>query len=253
MASAMPRLMTPVLVSGDEATKLIDAQVEGKAYEPKQIKSVPSQFQKWITNNSARINAANNRGTLPYWLRDNAKFTGMKINPINTAVQAEIRKEALQKYNSYGDDWEKAYFDKYSDGFNVCHRDHKFTKTGGGGEAEKAVGKMLAKYNGKQVEFLPEGNKKGPDVSFDNKKWDIKYIDQANEGTIRKYLLDARKADNAIFYWNTNEKFNDLNNAAKREIGRLLKGQINGLPDIYYMDKNGLLKLLWEKQKGTNS
>ena len=157
---------------------------------------------------------------------------------------------ALQKYNSYGNDWEKAYFDKFSGGFNVFHKEHKFTKIGGGGDAEKIVGKILAKYNGKQVEFLPEGEKKGPDISFDNKTWDIKYIDQANEATIRKYLLDARKADNAIFYFTQEDKYTLLNNAIKREVGRFLKGQINKLPDIYVIDKNGLLKLLWEKQKG---
>jgi hypothetical protein len=40
---------------------------------------------------------------------------------------------------------------------------------------------MLAKYNGKQVEFLPENNYKSPDIKFDNQKWDIKYISTANE------------------------------------------------------------------------
>jgi len=52
-----------------------------------------------------------------------------------------------------------------------------------------------------------------------------------------------------FFSENTNEKLNDLNNAAMREIGRLTKGQIISLPDIYYMDKNGLLRLLWEQTK----
>jgi hypothetical protein len=242
----------PILVGPEDFRKMVDAEVRGEKYEPKQIKKVPLQFQKWVEKNNDRINVANNRGTLPYWMRDNAKFVGIKVNPINTIAQPEIRKAAAEKYNSYGSDWEKAYFDKYSGGYNVYHKDHKFSPTGGGGEAEKIVGVILAKYNGKQVEFLPEGEKKGPDVSFDNQKWDIKYINQANEGTIRKYLLDARKADNAIFYWNTNEKINELNSAAKREIGRLLKGQISNLPDIYYVDKNKLLTLLWKKQKGLN-
>jgi len=182
-------------------------------------------------------------------LKDNATFAGIKVNPINTIEQQEIRKAAIQKYNSYGSEWEKAYFDKFSGGYNVYHKEHKFSQTGGGGEAEIKVGKMLAKYNGKQVEFLAEGVKKGPDVKFDNKTWDIKYINKANDATIRKYLLDARKADNAIFYWDTNEKLNNVNNAAMREIGRLTKGQIISLPDIYYMDKNGLLRLLWEQTK----
>jgi hypothetical protein len=189
---------------------------------------------------------------LPYRIKDNAKFAGMKINPINEAAQPEIRKEALNRYNAYGSEWEKAYFDRHSGGYNVYHEEHKFAKKGGGGEAEKIVGKMLAKYNGKQVEFLPEGEKKSPDIKFDNQTWDIKCIEKANEETIRSAILNACKADNAIFYFTEESKYPLLNNAIKREVGRFLKGQTDKMPDIYEMDKNGLLKLLWEKQKGLN-
>jgi hypothetical protein len=46
-------------------------------------------------------------------------------------------------------------------------------KKGGGGEAEKivgkTVGKMLAQYNDRQVEFLPEGEKPKPDMRFDGR------------------------------------------------------------------------------------
>jgi hypothetical protein len=172
------------------------------------------------------------------------------VNPINIIVQLEIIKEAILKYNSYGSEWEKAYFDEYSGGYNVYHKGHKFSSTGGGGEAEKIVGKILAKYNGKQVEFLPEGWKKQPDIKFDGKTWDIKYINHANEETIRGAIRDARKADNVICYFTNENKSILLNNAIEREIGRFLKGQTSKVPDIYTIDKNGLLKLLWEKQKG---
>jgi transposase-like protein len=204
-----------------------------------------------MEKNRGRIDAVNNCGTLPY-LPDKRQFEiyGMKVNPINEATLLEIRKEALNRYNAYSDEWEKAYFDLYSGGFNVYHKDHKFTETGGGGNAEVTVGKMLAKYNGKQVEFLPEGWKKQPDVRFDGKTWDIKYIDNANEETIRSAIRDARKADNAIFYYTDESKYLLLVSAIEREAGRFLKGQTNKMPGIYEIDKNGFLKLLWEKQKG---
>jgi hypothetical protein len=246
-------VMTPILVSGDEATKLIDAQVKGEKYEPKQIKKVPLPFQKWVEENNDRITVANNRGTLPYWIKDNAKFAGIKVNPINTIAQPEIRKAAAEKYNAYGSDWEKAYFDRYSGGYNVYHKDHHFAKTGGGGEAEIIVGKMLAKYNGKQVEFLPEGEKKSPDIKFDNQTWDIKYVEKASEHRMRDAILDSRKADNAIFYFTDESKYLLLVSATDREVGRFLKGQTKNLPNIYYMEaKSGLLKLLWAKQKELN-
>jgi hypothetical protein len=240
-------VMTPIIVSGDEATKLSDAKANGKTYTPKQIK-MPSQFKKWIENNKDRVDKANNRGTLPYWIKDNPKAAGIKVNPINTVAQPEIRKAAFEKYNSYGSEWEKAYFDKFSGGYNVYHKDHIFTPVGGGGEAEIIVGKILAKYNGKQVEFLPENSKaKCPDLLFDCKTWDIKAIENANESTIRSYIKNARKADNAIFYF-TNEKYDDLLKAINREVGRFKKeNRIEELPDIYYIDKSNILKLLWGK------
>ena len=159
--------------------------------------------------------------------------------------------KTLEKYNSYGSEWEKVYFDEFSGGYNVYHQWHNFAEKGGGGDAEKIVGKMLAKYNGKQVEFLPEGGKKSPDIRFDNQTWDIKYINNANEETIRTYIKDARKAENAIFYSTDENKYVLLNSAIVREVGKFLKGQINKLPDIYYIDADGILKLLWKKEKGT--
>jgi len=160
-------------------------------------------------------------------------------------------KEALSKYNAYDAQvWTKEYFDEFSGGFNVYHIDHDFSETGGGGEAEIKVGKMLAKYNGKQVEFLPEGNKKEPDMKFDGQTWEVKYINNANIKTIRGYIEHARrkKADNGIFYWDSTEKIDYLRTAVESEVGKMRKlGRISEVPDIYYMDNRGLLRLMWKK------
>jgi hypothetical protein len=164
--------------------------------------------------------------------------------------RTELIKKAKLKYNAYNsEDWTKAYFDKISGGFNVYHKEHQFTSTGGGGEAEKTVGKMLAKL-GKQVEFLPENSyKKGrPDLNFDNITWDAKYINEANIETIRTYIKDARKAKNAIFYWDKNDRLEDLKNAVIRSIGYFKKNHaLYTMPDIYYMNKDGVLKHLFIK------
>ncbi|GHV58109.1 hypothetical protein FACS1894182_08920 [Bacteroidia bacterium] len=156
-------------------------------------------------------------------------------------------KTAVQKYHSYSDEWEKAYFDPDSGGFNIYHKDHKFSALGGGGEAEKTVGKILAK-RGRQIEFLPEGEEKSADIRFDKQTWDIKYIDHANEETIRNYIKDARKADNVIFYY-TKDKYLSLDNAIVREVGKYIKeNRVHELPNIYYIDLSfNELKLLWKK------
>jgi hypothetical protein len=111
---------------------------------------------------------------------------------------------------------------------------------------------MLAKYNGKQVEFLPEDKKKSPDIEFDNQTWDIKYIDNANEHTIRDYISNARKADNAIFYFTHEEIYLQMASSINRQTGYFTKkNKLQEMPDIYYMEvKSGLLKLFWGKQKG---
>jgi len=235
--------MSPVLANKTEFGKY----VRNENYTPKQITKMPKQFEQWMEKNNNRIEISNNRGTLPNFIKDNSKYAGIRVNLINTAKGKNIIKDAIKKYNSYGDEWEKAYFDEKSGGFTVYHKEHQFTKTGGGGEAEKIVGKMLAKYNGKQVEFLPEGEKKSPDIEFDGQKWDIKYIDNANEKTIRGYIEDARKADNVIFYFTKKEKYELLNNAIEREKGKFLKEQSSKIPDMYFIDKNKLLRLIWKK------
>jgi hypothetical protein len=75
-------------------------------------------------------------------LRDNATFAGIKVNRINVEGRNEFLRASKSKYDSYHpEDWEKAYFDEFSGGFNVYHKKHNFAKKGGGGEAEKMVGK----------------------------------------------------------------------------------------------------------------
>jgi hypothetical protein len=187
------------------------------------------------------------------------QFDRKKIDEANRKVishvfynRTELLKEAKLKYNAYDpEDWTKAYFDKISGGFNVYHKDHNFSKKGGGGKAEKIVGKMLARHNAKQVEFLPEsGYQKSPDINFDTQTWDIKYIDNANIKTIRSYIeIIRRKECQGIFYWEKEEKIQDLKSAMESEIGKLSKlGRMSEMPDIYYMNKNKILTLLWGKK-----
>jgi hypothetical protein len=244
----------PILKTPEELKAGNDRIMDGKRPtndSVNAVKDVPENFKRWVRDNEDRITVANNRGTLPNFLINNTKYTDIDVNRINTSVRHDIRTAAKKKFMSYNsENWSCAYFDEFSGGYNVYHKEHQFTPAGGGGEAEKKVGKMLAKYNGKQVEFLAE-NGKGksvPDIKFDNATWDIKLIDKANENTIRKYIRDARKADNAIFYFEDKNKYKELRNAIDREVGKYRKkGEIEKLPDVYYIDETWLLKLLWGK------
>ena len=78
----------------------------------------------------------------------------------------------------------------------------------------------------------------------------IKFINNANIKTIRGYIEEIRRqgADNGIFYWDETEKIEELREAMKSEIGKMLKlGRIDEMPNIYFIDKNNLLKLFWKK------
>ena len=64
-------VMTPIVISGDEAIKLIDAKIKGETYTPKQITKPPAAFNDWLRINNDRITRSNDNNTLPYWLKDN--------------------------------------------------------------------------------------------------------------------------------------------------------------------------------------
>ena len=49
--------------------------------------------------------------------------------------------QARKMYEAYApSSWTRAYFDSISGGFNVYHKEHKFSQIEGGGDAEKVVG-----------------------------------------------------------------------------------------------------------------
>jgi hypothetical protein len=246
----------PVMIPREEQDRMKELILKGedtsaitKKYE---VKDFPQGFKDWMAENVDRIERANNRGTLPHWIKNNAGTLKIDVKGINTqSLKYNIVEASRQKFAKYDDSaWKKEYFDPHSGGYNVYHKEHQFSKVGGGGDAEMKVGRMLAKYNGKQVEFLPENGKgKGvPDFQFDGQTWDVKYIQNANVETIRKYIKDARKAENVILYGV--DKYNDALDAAKRETGRFEKsGRLDELPNMYFIDEDGLLKLI-KKTKG---
>lgn len=217
-----------------------------------EVKDVPPKFKEWLEQNADRIEKANNRGTLPYWIAENKKYIDISASALNSAEKAKIIATARKSFNAYGPDWKKAYFDERSGGYYVVHKNHKLQTKGGGGDAELDVSMMLAKYNGKQVELVDEqprfSGDKRHDLRFDGQTWDVKAINNANVETIRKYIKNARKADCAIFYWDKESaKLEELRAAVDKEVARLSKlERIDEMPDIFYM-KNGLLRLIWKK------
>lgn len=232
------------------------------------VTDTPKDFKKWVKDHKEQIQGAKNP---PYWVRNNKdvvngiwrkKRDDTKEHPeVQNKKADEKLKEDIQKskhkYESYNSDWGKVYFNEKTGGYNVCHKSHQFStvKPKGanmsGGEAERHVGRILAD-RGKRVEFLPE-NGKGvgkPDLNFDESTWDVKYIPFANSNTIRKYIENAQKADNAIFYWDAENKIEDVKNAIDRTIGKYKKlGKLENIPNIYYInEKNEMIPIFKNKK-----
>ena len=271
----------PILCSMDEMIamqkRLLNDEEPGDFHSSNEVTEPHEDFKKWVSENQERIEGAR---SLPYWMRDNGKYvkraatrsqyTGQGVRDIHdqrdtASPELKAKVEAKRKYNSYGEEWEKAYFNEENGGFNVYHKSHQFSKKKGegpskngekprkskmsGGEAEKFVGRTLAEKKAKQIEFLPEnGNAtEKPDLHFDGHTWDVKYIPLANENTIRKYIEEARKAERAIFYWDEENRLEDLKTAITRTIGKYKKrGELNTLPSVFYMNNDGELRCLFD-------
>ena len=248
-------IKVPILKTVEEMEQDDERIMRGQ--EPKRrsenaVKDVPESFRSWMAKNADRIEKANNRGTLPYFIKDNPKYTGVSVNSINTPAGIDIRQNALKKYRSYGSEWEKVYFDRFSGGDNVYHKDHQFSNYKGGGEAEMIVGRSLARYNGKQVEFMSERGTEGKksDLFFDGQTWDVRRI---NENTIKAFRRNINKAkakesDNVIFYLTDQTMYSTMRNAINSEVGsRIKNGSWINLPNMYYINEHGLLKVVWKK------
>lgn len=66
------------------------------------VKDVPQNFKTWIKNNTDRIAAAKERGTLPYFLKDNEwVIDGVKAKPAKEVKQEQNQGEKTYEERVY--------------------------------------------------------------------------------------------------------------------------------------------------------
>jgi hypothetical protein len=85
--------MTPIIVTPEEFGKQIEARKNGQTHTPKQVTETPAKLKQWITKNAQRITAATERGTLSYWLKNNANFADIYVK--------EVRKSLFGMYKKF--------------------------------------------------------------------------------------------------------------------------------------------------------
>lgn len=92
--------VTPILVDEDEMQKVTEAFLRGETYVPKgkRIKDYPENFKSWVRENEENIAAARERGTEPYFIRNNAAAINDILDPVPKKLSpleiAERRHEA---------------------------------------------------------------------------------------------------------------------------------------------------------------
>ena len=162
--------IVPVLASEEERMAYHRAVLKGEDVSGFHFKGEITEphegFRKWMGENQERIEGARR---LPYWMRDNGKYVkGAATEPQPTVKDARVKDihdqldtaspelkakvEAKRNYNSYGEEWEKAYFNEENGGFNVYHKSHQFSKKKGEGPSKNGEKPRKSKMSGGEAE-----------------------------------------------------------------------------------------------------
>lgn len=74
---------TPILMDEEDMAKVTEAFLRGEKYTPKgkKITSYPQNFKDWVTEHSEQIAASRDRGTEPYFIKNNAAVIDNILNP----------------------------------------------------------------------------------------------------------------------------------------------------------------------------
>lgn len=92
--------VTPILVDESEMAKVTQAFLKGEKYTPKgkPITDYPQNFKDWVTEHVDQIEASRDRGTEPYFIRNNSDAIDEILDPkpkeLTTLEKAKLRHEA---------------------------------------------------------------------------------------------------------------------------------------------------------------
>lgn len=104
--------MVPVLAKNDEVDQMVDKILAGE--DPSTIHpqgaqtTMPDDFQTWVKDNEDRIEKAKEKGTLPYFVKDNMKAVDRILKPPTPEEQHHI-----DLVNQYGEEAVQKLYDAF--------------------------------------------------------------------------------------------------------------------------------------------
>ena len=147
------------------------------------VETMPPQFNEWIANNADRIEAAEGRGKLPYFLRDNPSAWKSQLEEIKTAqettetgIDADIAKALGVKKGapmSFADadtgrenpNYEKDVNNGYNTNCQTCTMTHELRRRGFDVEAKPFNKDFFVKNNWEERFLTADGEKAKRDWS----------------------------------------------------------------------------------------
>lgn len=171
---------------------------------PGKINEPPAAFRDWLSANRDRLTSAEQRGTTPFFIRDNAKYTGAKPLPQTTSIEPPKKtiqeiaaerhavrtpKEILdiqfrwsrRRFNRMGVDSGKmasADLDRYNKLYDMTSLANKGSFN-------------IAEFNSMYNIVMRHYRRTPTDIQKIRERWDARYIAQAGE---TKQLAAMRKA-----------------------------------------------------------
>ncbi|MDR1369877.1 MAG: hypothetical protein LBJ72_07100 [Dysgonamonadaceae bacterium] len=129
-----------VLKTPEELMQENEAILEGKEpdkHSVNEIKDVPDNFKQWVSDNRDRIEKANNKGTLPYFIKDNAQFMKAGENVPTSEYPYIMTEKHLSELRKLGFDIQQnaeksmddiEFAEKFNSGYMAKFNLHEFNK-----------------------------------------------------------------------------------------------------------------------------
>jgi hypothetical protein len=131
----------PIVMSEDDYWKMRESGIS----PVQQVSDLPETFKDYVRDNQGRIERGRSRGTVPYWVRDNAARIDGALKPSDW----RITDDEIGRLDNFGSFTAKAYNGSAMKGYNLPRFDEGMTVIGDSAEIY---------WKSKSVSFFKNGN-----------------------------------------------------------------------------------------------